>query len=133
MYITPYFLSLDLNDWLDATFWIIPVIFTTLISPVMQIIAGYTQYRKLIQYVMMISSALGCFLFAYIDDVTLKLQISWDNKNLFMIFLGLLAFCLVDVSNEMSMVRRLIFIFLMLYCSLFKIRLLRMTLNSGIF
>ena len=104
MYITPYFLKLELNDLLDATFWMIPVLLTTILAPIASGFARCTSLKGIMKLVTIVISALGCFAFAYFDQVLEALSIDWDQKRMLLSWLGLVAFCFIDVANEIAVV-----------------------------
>jgi hypothetical protein len=104
VYITPYFLKLRLNDWVDMTFWMIPVIIATLLTPLVSVMVRHTTYQRVVQMGFMIISLSGCFLFAYIDELVIFFGISYEKRIFALTWLGLIAFCLIDVSNEMILV-----------------------------
>lgn len=104
VYITPYFLKLELNDLLDATFWMIPVLLTTILAPVASGFARSSSFQRAMKLITIVISALGCFAFAYFDQALEALSIDWDRKKVLLSWLGLIAFCFIDVANEIAIV-----------------------------
>ena len=104
VYITPFFLKLELNEWIDATFWMFPLIFTTLLKTPVMILAGHMKFQRPTLFILMTLSVIGCLIFACADDITLEGVIPWEKRRYLMTWFGLLAFCFIDVANEMASV-----------------------------
>ena len=104
VYITPYFLKLELNDLLDATFWMIPVFLTTLLVPFVNFYAKSLHAKRIMKLASIGLSALGCFAFAYLDELFINSSMDWSRKKTFLSWSGLIAFCLIDVANEVALV-----------------------------
>jgi len=101
VYITPFFLTLELNEWIDATFWMFPLLFATLLKAPISIIAGHRKYQRPILFIVMTFFVVGCLIFGCVDDISLGL-LSWAERRVLMTWLGLVAFCFIDVANEMT-------------------------------
>jgi len=104
VYITPFFLKLGLNEWIDATFWMFPLVFSTLLKTPVTILAGHKKFQRPTMFILMALSVLGCLMFAFADDFTLRGVIPWETRRFLMTWLGLSAFCFIDVANEMASV-----------------------------
>ena len=93
-----------MNDLLDATFWMIPVLLTTILAPIASGFARSSFLKRVMKLATIVISAFGCFAFAYFDQVLEKLSIDWDQKRMLLSWLGLIAFCFIDVANEIAIV-----------------------------
>lgn len=102
IYITPYFLKLGLNEWIDATFWMFPLVFSTLLKTPISIFASHMKYQRPTLFVLMTLSIIGCLIFACVDDITLEGVLSVEGRRILMTWFGLIAFCFIDVANEMA-------------------------------
>jgi hypothetical protein len=101
VYVTPYFLKLDVDDRVDATCWMFPVIVTTLFSPLVEIVSSHINYRTKTQNVMIFFSIIASLMFAFADDFSRYLYPFREDRLVFLTWFGILAFCLIDFSNEM--------------------------------
>lgn len=96
---------LNLDDRIDATFWMFPVIITLISSPIIEVISSHIKYKKLTQQLMMLITITGCVMFAFSEEIALTFVETKKAKLTFLTYFGLVAFCAVDCSNEMISVR----------------------------
>lgn len=101
VYITPYFLKVKLNEWIDATIWMVPLLFITLIKAPISILAAHRNYQRPTQFTLMWIFIIGCILFTYVDEFPIRPDIYAEDHRQVMTWIGLLAFCFIDVANEM--------------------------------
>jgi hypothetical protein len=104
VYISPLFTRMRLPPLLDATVWIFPVIFITLVTPFINILTSHLNYERITHMLIMILSILGCLIFSFLDQVLPKITTDPEEQRVWTIYLGFIAFCLLDVSNEMTIV-----------------------------
>lgn len=78
----------------------VPLLFITLIKAPISILAGHKKYQRPALFSLMTVFIIGCVLFTYVDEYPLK-QDGSEEKRKIMTWIGLLAFCFIDVANEM--------------------------------
>ncbi len=97
---------LNLDDRIDATFWMFPVVVTLISSPLIEVISSHVSYKRLTQFIMMLVTIMGCLMFAFSEEISLYFVETKKEKITFLTYFGLVAFCAVDCSNEMTSVSK---------------------------
>jgi succinate-acetate transporter protein len=89
-----------------------PVIITMMFTPIVEVIASHLHLKKRTLFAMMTMTVIGCFMFSFSDAIALYFVNSREEKAFFLTYFGLVAFVLVDFTNEMVLVRMLKFSFI---------------------
>ena len=105
----PYFLKLDMSEWVDTIFWMFPILLAMIISPLINILSEIIYLKRIRNRKIWLAffglwAMAGAFIFAYAENISSRWGIG-KSKNTLLVGLGMIGFTLLDIGNEMLNVK----------------------------